>query len=113
MIARGYLNIAISLLFIGVLVSIGIIVIDHIRTRRTEALDTDRAQKKPMDSFYKKFVLIIAIIGATIGALVDIVIGPYLASIRERLLDIHPYTPIIFSILFVLLFKKIIENIEQ
>lgn len=97
---RGYINTAVALLFIGVVVAIGVMIIDSVRKRRSHAL-------------YKQFLVIVAIVGATIGALVDSVVGPYLVLLRERLLNINLYTPVIFSIVGVLIMKKVIEHVDR
>lgn len=97
---RGYINTAVALLFIGVVVAIGVMIIDSVRKRHSHTL-------------YKQFLVIVAIVGAAIGAVVDSFVGPYLMLLRERLLNINLYTPIIFSIVGVLIMKKVIEHVDR
>jgi len=57
-------------------------------------------------------MIMMAILGAAIGSIFDRIFGPYLMRLSEEIFNINIYTPIIFSALFVLLFKKIIDNID-
>lgn len=96
----GYINIGVSLLFIGTLVACVVLIFDRIRKRRTHRS-------------YKQFVVVVAIVGAITGGVLDRIIGPYLLDIRERLSDIHLYTPLICAMLAIYVLRKAIGGIDM
>ena len=96
---KNYLNVGVALIFIGVIIASVVLLLDKIHHRENITL-------------YTQFVMVFAIIGAIIGAILDRIIAPYILQIKEQFFNINIYTPILTSILFILLLKKIIDGID-